>query len=410
MNKQISLRKGMLYNSVGSLTNLGCQWLTTVLVLRLGGYQAAGYLSLAMSITNIFYTIALFGMLSYQISDLKPEFVEKEYFTVKGFAILGATIFCLISSVWNGYELAQLLSILLYMLYRDLEAVQDTFYGIGQKAERLDLVGISKFLKGVFSLLLFVVLLLVFQSVQWAIAGLLVAVWITLLCYDRKFLGQWIAPEQPFQWEKAKLLFFRCFPAALSSVLYTVTLSMPKIYLEKTLGTELLGAYSSVGAPVLIVQVAASYLFIPLATPFAQYYERKDREKMKGLVMRFLGIVSVLVVVALLGVKFFGAWGLRILYGESILAYQSYLMPLTFCTILTALMLFLNMLMVVIRSFRGLLLSNILGLSTIFLSLPPLIDHFGDNGASYALILALVLQITVMAAVTVAKINRLGKE
>ena len=66
--------------------------------------------------------------------------------------------------------------------------------------------------------------------------------------------------------------------------------------------------------------------------------------------------------------------------------------------------------MVVIRSFRGLLLSNILGLSTIFLSLPPLIDHFGGNGASYALILALVLQITVMAAVTVAKINRLGKE
>ena len=153
----------MLYNSVGSLTNLGCQWLTTVLVLRLGGYQAAGDLSLAMSITNIFYTVALFGMLSFQISDLKPEFVEKEYFAVKGFAILGATIFCLISSLWNGYELAQLLSILLYMLYRDLEAVQDTFYGIGQKAERLDLVGISKFLKGVFSLLLFVVLLLLFH-------------------------------------------------------------------------------------------------------------------------------------------------------------------------------------------------------------------------------------------------------
>ena len=410
MEKEISLRKGMFYNSVGSMTNLGCQWLTTVLVLRLGGYLAAGYLSLAMSITNIFYAFALYGMLSYQISDLKPEFVEKEYFAVKGCTALISTVLCAVSCFLNCYDSAQIVTVLLYMLYRALEALEDTFYGIGQKAGRLDLVGISKFIKGILSLTFFVVFLVVFQSVQWAIVGLFLAVALTLLVYDRSFLGRWITPARPFQWKKVKRLMLACFPFALSSVLSTITLSFPKIYLEKSIGTEILGAYSSVGAPVLIIQVVASYLFIPLATPFAQYYEKGEREKFKGLVLHFLKIAGVLILVALLGIKLFGGWGLRFLYGESILRYQSFLMPLAFCTILTAFMLFLDMLMVVIRSFGGLLFSNLLGISFVSLYLPYFVNYFGANGASYALIAALFVQIIAMVLFTVMKINLLNKE
>ena len=40
-------RKNMLWNSAGSIVYLGCQWLITVLVVRLTvGYDAAGLLSL----------------------------------------------------------------------------------------------------------------------------------------------------------------------------------------------------------------------------------------------------------------------------------------------------------------------------------------------------------------------------
>ena len=55
----LSTKQNMLWNSVGSMTYLACQWLTTVFVVRLSaGYDDAGLLSLAMSVVGIFGTFA----------------------------------------------------------------------------------------------------------------------------------------------------------------------------------------------------------------------------------------------------------------------------------------------------------------------------------------------------------------
>lgn len=53
--KEVSLKRGMLVNSLGSLVGLGCQWLITIAVVRMAdGFDAAGSYSLAMSVYGIF--------------------------------------------------------------------------------------------------------------------------------------------------------------------------------------------------------------------------------------------------------------------------------------------------------------------------------------------------------------------
>ena len=43
--KPLSIKQNMLWNSFGSITYLACQWLITILVVRLSsGYEAAGTL------------------------------------------------------------------------------------------------------------------------------------------------------------------------------------------------------------------------------------------------------------------------------------------------------------------------------------------------------------------------------
>ena len=73
--KQLSVKANMLWNSVGSMTYLACQWLTTIVVVRLssGAFDNAGLLSLAMSVVGIFGTFANYKMGTYQISDIKRE-------------------------------------------------------------------------------------------------------------------------------------------------------------------------------------------------------------------------------------------------------------------------------------------------------------------------------------------------
>ena len=70
----LSMRANIIWNSVGSMVFLACQWLTTVLVVRLSdGYGAAGLLSLVMSVVGTFSTFAMYKMGTYQVSDVRRE-------------------------------------------------------------------------------------------------------------------------------------------------------------------------------------------------------------------------------------------------------------------------------------------------------------------------------------------------
>ena len=79
--RQLSVKANMLWNSAGSMTYLACQWLITIVVVRLssGAFDNAGLLSLAMSVVGIFGTFANYKMGTYQISDIKRENTLGEY-------------------------------------------------------------------------------------------------------------------------------------------------------------------------------------------------------------------------------------------------------------------------------------------------------------------------------------------
>ena len=54
---------------------LGCQWLITVLVVRLStSFDAAGLFSLATSVVNTFGTFANYKIGTYQVSDINRQY------------------------------------------------------------------------------------------------------------------------------------------------------------------------------------------------------------------------------------------------------------------------------------------------------------------------------------------------
>ena len=63
----------MVWYAGGNLVYLVCQWLVTVLVTKLGGFGDAGVLSVAMSVSATFQTLAMFGMRNFQVSDIEDK-------------------------------------------------------------------------------------------------------------------------------------------------------------------------------------------------------------------------------------------------------------------------------------------------------------------------------------------------
>ena len=74
-----NISRSVIYNTIGTFFYFFCQWLTTILVVRISGYEDAGILSIVISFTNIFYFIALFGVRNFQVTDINHEFTDRDY-------------------------------------------------------------------------------------------------------------------------------------------------------------------------------------------------------------------------------------------------------------------------------------------------------------------------------------------
>ena len=78
--EELSIKKNMAWNSIGSMFYLGCQWIITILVVRLSSdYTAAGTLALGMAIANIFNPIGYYKIRTLQVSDLSNAYSSCDY-------------------------------------------------------------------------------------------------------------------------------------------------------------------------------------------------------------------------------------------------------------------------------------------------------------------------------------------
>ncbi|MGN0586800.1 MAG: hypothetical protein ACI4JF_05880 [Oscillospiraceae bacterium] len=158
------LKKNIIWNTVGNTAYNGLQWLMTVFVTVKYGFYQAGILSLAMSVTLIFRSIAYFGVRNYQVTDRSGEFSESDYFSFRVITSAVSFILCAVFAVINRYDAAAFISVILFMIFRLSESFADHLHGIMQKSERLDMAGICLFIKAIVTFGCFILIVMIFGS------------------------------------------------------------------------------------------------------------------------------------------------------------------------------------------------------------------------------------------------------
>ncbi len=161
-----------MWNTVGSVFYMATQWLITILVVRLGGVEPAGNLSLAMSVNNIFYSIAMFGIRNYQVTDVNEKYRNGTYLFGRILSCTGAMALCLIYCMGVDYDNGQKISIILYGIFKMSEALYDAYAGICQKNWRMDFIGKSWLIRGIITFVAFCGILYAAGSLQTAILGI----------------------------------------------------------------------------------------------------------------------------------------------------------------------------------------------------------------------------------------------
>lgn len=391
-----TMKKNMLWNAFGNILYMGCQWLLTVLVTNLGGLADAGILSVAMSVSATFQTVALFGIRSYQVSDLAGKYSDGCYVRFRIWTCTAAFLGCVGASMLLGYWGDVLSATAFFMLFRLAEAFSDVLHGIAQKNNRLDVAGKSFAIKGVGLLVVFTATYRLTATLSLSLLCMALFSVLSTLLYDLPAVRR-IAPA--FWKERGKgqgKLAAEAAPLCAYLFASSAISTLPKLILEKQCGEELLGAYASIFAPALLITAAAGYLYNPFIPSFAAAWQGQERGAFLKLFLKISAAVLGFAAVVLAAGACFGEWGLTLLFGEKIRPYVSLLLPILLAISAYAFFCFLCMLEIVVRDFAFLLLACGIGLGCELLLTGAWLARSGANGASGSFIAATLLACAVL--------------
>ena len=392
-DKGLSIRKNMAWNSLGSLVYLGCNWLTTVLVVTIyPTYDAAGYLAAAMAVGNVVAAIVLFKVRAFQVSDIKKQFDSSDYIILRMICAFIGIAFGLLYSLFSVSDGAFGAAIA-YSVFKAIESFIDVLHGIDQCHNRLDISGISQITRGILVLAAFSSTSLLTNDLLLAINAMTLVTFLVLVVYDIPSTRKLEDNHLSLNINALPRLAAACMPGFISSVFATLVVSLSRQLYGLEFGDGQLGIYAAIATPAVIVQAMASYLYAPLLGPIAIAFLNNDYSKVKRGLVKFFIALTTLTALTALAFLFLAEPLFHIAFGPDIAKYSYLIQPVLLSTSLTAAEFFIIDILIVFRKKLAAILTCIPAVLAAPMLIAPLSYVFGMNGISYTICLCYFLSI-----------------
>lgn len=403
-------RKQAAINSVGSIVLMFGQWLISVLIVRMSGYEDAGIFSLAMTVSNVFSFFANYGLRNYQVSDVAGRYTQGQYILTRLLTSVASVVGCgAYLLVAGGYSAVERWAILLYLLYSNVNVISDTLLGSLQLHDRLYINGYSNTMRGAVCFAAFVGSylgghnLLVSLGIM-ALATLLLTAAYDWRCFCRvETVQRWNAQDRRAAFSLLKV----CFALMLSNIFPVITTALPRRAIQKLAGTEQLGYFSSIFTPTVLITTLVPAIIIALVPKMAKAWNEKNRRELLSLVGQTYGFTIAFVLLAELAALVAGRFVMQLIFGPEILQYYGLLYWAILATGINALTSCGNGLLIAVGSNRTVALGAAAALAATACLSDVLVRQQGIAGAAYVLTAAYLLQVLVQLGVLGQRIMRM---
>lgn len=401
--KQIS--KNFFWNAAGNTAYNGLQWLITVIVARVSGLDGAGILSIAMSLSLTFRTIAYFGIRNFQVSDENNKYSFEDYTGLRIITCSISLAACMIFAVLSGYSATVNTAIFWYMIFRISEGFSDLFQGWMQKNGRLDIAGASLTAKAVITAAAFAVVFFPTNSLNLALFAMAISSVAEILLLELPLTIRVCRIKAGIRWIRCRELALETAPLLIHLLLVSVTLNMPKYALSLTCDDACLGAYSSIFSVSQIIQAVFQYMYTPFVTEFSKLYSVGKTAEIKMLAKKILFVFVLLLLFFTAAMQLFGMPVLVLVFGGEIEQYKYMILPAIISVCAYCIMTFVCTLETIMRNFRVMILGQFMGTAAGVICTYIFIKIFGTNGASYGMSVAAAVSSAVMLGYKMCKTN-----
>ena len=381
--------------------------MTVIVVYLTSDYGVIGTLGLAMTITNSFTTISSFGMRSYQISDSNHQFSDSEYIASRRITAVVAFVLCAIYVIVIGTNIKELICILSYMLLRLVESTEDVYQGILQIYWRYDIIGKSYILRGTLQIFLFVLCFLLTNNLTITFLVMFFSNLVVLILYDKRIVNK-IANVVTIIWSNNLIrLFKECAVLVVYYFMANSLATVVRVSIKNHMGQDLLGIYSTVASPTVIVQLLASVVFSPFLPLFAKAYNSGNKKLFSQYIKKIVVCIIIGFIFVNIATILFGKWGLQILYNSDIASHYELLLPLVWCTFFAAAVWLFAGTLISIRAIKPLVCGMTIAFFINYVLSDLLVTTFGLNGASYSQVISEVLLMLYLFVIVMIKKNQI---
>jgi O-antigen/teichoic acid export membrane protein len=407
---RLSLPANVSWTLVGNGVYVACQWGMLVGLTKLGSPEMVGQFALGLAITAPIIMLTNLQLRDVQATDASSGYLFGDYLALR---LLTTTLALLIIGgiAWGlGYRPETALIMVILGVAKAIEAISDVFYGLLQQHERMDRVAQSMMIKGIASLAALCIWIYLTGDLRWGVISLAVVWALVLLSYDvrsgRLILRhrwpryQTALPEQNPRgapkphWDTAKLIKLTrlALPLGLVTMLMSLNFNLPRYFIERYWGEHELGIFAAL-AYILAAGIVVTNALGQSASPrLAKYYAARDRIAFVRLLLKLIGVSTVLGGLGLAGAILAGPELLTIFY-QAEYARQDLLVWLMVAGVMAYVASCLYYALTATRYFRAqlLLFMGVTG-STTWACLW-LIPTGGLAGAAMALIIAALVQV-----------------
>jgi O-antigen/teichoic acid export membrane protein len=283
-----------------------------VVLAKTGSVEMTGQFALGLALGAPVFLLTNLSLRSILATDVGAAHRFGDYLALRLVSV-GIGLAAIVALVGvSGYRAETRLVCLLVAVTKAIEAVGDVLHGLMQRHERMDLLAGSIVLRGLGALGALAAGLLVTGSLGWGLV-LVAGTWaLVLAVYDvpqsRRLGGEVIRPR----WHRADLarLTRLSLPLGITAMLISLSVMIPRYFLERHRGEQELGIFVAMMSIVIIGGTAVNAVGQSVSPRLAAHYAAGERDRARRLLGALLGLGFLLG-----GGGLLLAWG----WGEGIL-------------------------------------------------------------------------------------------
>lgn len=404
--KQLSFKKNFSWNFIGNLIYSLSQGLILVLLAKIGGAELVGLYTLGFSLTAPIIMLTNLQLRQVQATDTTSTYIFNDYFGLRIITGFVAILITLAVIAIGDYDSYKAIIIVLIALSKVIDSYSEVIYGQLQQRERMDYIGVSRAIKGCMTLLTITIVLIITDSIVWALIALNISSILIFLLYDKNKIKHFINTITPsFNWIKQKKLIILTLPLGLMLMLGSLNTNIPRILVERFLGEEALGYFGGIAYFLVAGNMFVSAIGQAGAPRLAKYFSSDMYKEFKRLLNRLVLIGFSIGLMGLLISSLFGNIILQLVYDSSYGEYKNILMIVMVAGVFSYSSSFLGYGLTAMRIFNVQpYLGSVWVLVSIICSII-LIPKFGLIGAAITLVLASMIQFLTTTLVIIINIK-----